>query len=98
MKIIILGAGQVGGTVAANLTNEDNDITVVDRDASILQGLQDRLDLRTIVGSATYPEVLERAGADDADMVIAVTKKTTRAKTQSHSGAEFGNTASGTSK
>jgi len=73
MKIIILGAGQVGGTVAANLANEDNDITVVDRDASILQGLQDRLDLRTIVGSATYPEVLERAGADDADMVIAVT-------------------------
>ena len=73
MKIIILGAGQVGGTVAANLTNEDNDITVVDRDANILQGLQDRLDLRTIVGSATYPEVLERAGADDADMVIAVT-------------------------
>lgn len=73
MKIIILGAGQVGGTVAANLTNEDNDITVVDRDASILQGLQDRLDLRTIVGSATYPEVLERAGAVDADMVIAVT-------------------------
>ncbi len=73
MKIIILGAGQVGGTVAANLTSEDNDITVVDSDPSILQALQDRLDLRTIVGSATYPEVLERAGADDADMVIAVT-------------------------
>ncbi len=73
MKIIILGAGQVGGTVAANLTSEDNDITVVDRDAAILQGLQDRLDLRTISGNATYPEVLERAGAADADMVIAVT-------------------------
>jgi len=73
MKIIILGAGQVGGTVAANLTSEDNDITVVDSDPSILQALQDRLDLRTIVGSATHPEVLERAGADDADMVIAVT-------------------------
>ena len=73
MKIIILGAGQVGGTVAANLTSEDNDITIVDSDPSILQALQDRLDLRTIVGSATYPEVLERAGADDADMVIAVT-------------------------
>ncbi len=73
MKIIILGAGQVGGTVAANLTSEDNDITVVDRDAAILQGLQDRLDLRTIAGNATYPDVLERAGAADADMVIAVT-------------------------
>ena len=73
MKIIILGAGQVGGTVAANLTSEDNDITVVDRDGQILQGLQDRLDLRTVIGNATYPEVLERAGADDADMVIAVT-------------------------
>ena len=73
MKIIILGAGQVGGTVAANLTSEDNDITVVDRDAQTLQGLQDRLDLRTVVGNATFPEVLERAGADDADMVIAVT-------------------------
>lgn len=73
MKIIILGAGQVGGTVAANLTSEDNDITVVDRESQILQALQDRLDLRTVVGNATYPAVLERAGADDADMVIAVT-------------------------
>ncbi|RZU99468.1 Trk system potassium transporter TrkA [Spiribacter vilamensis] len=73
MKIIILGAGQVGGTVAANLTSEDNDITVIDREPQILQALQDRLDLRTVVGNATYPEVLERAGADDADMVIAVT-------------------------
>ncbi|MEX0431407.1 Trk system potassium transporter TrkA [Spiribacter insolitus] len=73
MKIIILGAGQVGGTVATNLTNEDNDITVVDRNAQILQGLQDRLDLRTVVGNGTHPAVLERAGADDADMIIAVT-------------------------
>ncbi|MEX0387080.1 Trk system potassium transporter TrkA [Spiribacter onubensis] len=73
MKIIILGAGQVGGTVAANLTSEDNDITVVDRDAQILQGLQDRLDLRTVLGNGTHPAVLERAGADDADMIIAVT-------------------------
>ncbi len=73
MKIIILGAGQVGGTVAANLTSEDNDITVVDRNAQILQGLQDRLDLRTVLGNGTHPAVLERAGADDADMIIAVT-------------------------
>lgn len=73
MKIIILGAGQVGGTVAANLTSENNDITIVDTDPGILQALQDRMDLRTIIGNATYPEVLERAGADDADMIIAVT-------------------------
>ena len=73
MKIIILGAGQVGGTVAANLTSENNDITVIDTDPQVLQALQDRLDLRTVTGNATHPEVLERAGADDADMIIAVT-------------------------
>jgi len=73
MKIIILGAGQVGSTVAQNLTSEDNDITVVDTDAGVLQELQDRMDLRTVTGSATYPEVLVRAGVDDADMIIAVT-------------------------
>lgn len=73
MKIIILGAGQVGRTVAQNLTSEDNDITVVDTDPSVLHDLQDRLDLRTVVGNATYPAVLSRAGVDDADMIIAVT-------------------------
>lgn len=73
MKIIILGAGQVGSTVAQNLTSEDNDITVVDTDAAVLQELQDRLDLRTVTGSATFPDVLVRAGVDDADMIIAVT-------------------------
>lgn len=73
MKIIILGAGQVGRTVAQNLTSEANDITVVDLNPQILQELQDRLDLRTVVGSGTYPETLANAGADDADMIIAVT-------------------------
>ncbi len=73
MKIVILGAGQVGGTVAATLATEANDITVVDTSAQVLQGLQDRLDLRTVTGNGTYPEVLARAGADDADMIIAVT-------------------------
>ncbi len=73
MKIIILGAGQVGRTVAQNLASEDNDITVVDTDPSVLHDLQDRLDLRTVVGNATYPSVLTRAGVDDADMIIAVT-------------------------
>ncbi|MEN8204769.1 MAG: Trk system potassium transporter TrkA [Pseudomonadota bacterium] len=74
MKIIILGAGQVGASVAANLASEANDITVVDEDSPTLQDLQDRLDIRTIRGYASHPEVLRQAGADDADMIIAVTR------------------------
>jgi len=73
MKIIILGAGQVGTSVADNLASEANDITVVDVDAQKLEDLQDRLDLRTVTGRASHPEVLARAGAEDADMIIAVT-------------------------
>lgn len=73
MKIIILGAGQVGASVAENLAREANDITVIDHDARRLQDLQDRLDLRTVLGQASHPEVLRRAGAEDADMIIAVT-------------------------
>jgi trk system potassium uptake protein TrkA len=73
MKIIILGAGQVGASVAGNLASEANDITLVDEDAVVLQDLQDRLDIRTVRGRASYPEVLSQAGADDADMIIAVT-------------------------
>ena len=73
MKIIILGAGQVGSSVAANLASEANDITVVDVDAGLLRDLQDRLDIRTLVGQASHPDVLLRAGAEDADMVLAVT-------------------------
>jgi trk system potassium uptake protein TrkA len=73
MKIIILGAGQVGSTVASNLVNEANDITVVDHDANKLRTLQDHLDIRSVVGHASHPDVLARAGAEDADMVLAVT-------------------------
>ena len=73
MKIIILGAGQVGGSLAASLTTESNDITVVDNNEKALQALQDRLDLRTVAGMASHPIVLRQAGADDADMIIAVT-------------------------
>ena len=73
MKIIILGAGQVGTTVAQNLSSEANDITVVDRDTRLLREMQDRLDIRTVSGHAAHPDVLKRAGADDADMIIAVT-------------------------
>lgn len=73
MKIIILGAGQVGRSVAENLSSEANDITVVDRNAEQLRALQEHFDLRTIIGYASHPEVLTRAGAEDADMIIAVT-------------------------
>ena len=73
MKIIILGAGQVGASLANNLASEANDITVVDVDSKRLQELQDRLDLRTVAGLASHPDVLHRAGAEDADMIIAVT-------------------------
>ncbi len=73
MKIIILGAGQVGSSLANNLASEANDITVVDVDSQLLHDLQDRLDLRTIKGQASHPDVLQRAGAEDADMIIAVT-------------------------
>jgi len=74
MKIIILGAGQVGTSVAESLVSEANDITVVDTDPARLSLLQDRLDLRTVTGNASSPSVLRRAGAEDADMLIAVTQ------------------------
>ncbi len=74
MKIIILGAGQVGSTVASELAREEtNEITVIDIDQAILTELQNHLDLRTISGNGSYPEILEMAGADDADMLIALT-------------------------
>ena len=73
MKIIILGAGQVGSSVAANLVNEDNDITLVDINPSVLQSISERFDLRTITGVASHPSVLEKAGAKDAEMILAVT-------------------------
>ncbi len=73
MKIIILGAGQVGTTVAQNLASEANDITVVDHNGQLLREMQDHLDIRTVQGQASHPDILAQAGADDADMVIAVT-------------------------
>ncbi|WP_101758682.1 Trk system potassium transporter TrkA [Oceanicoccus sp. KOV_DT_Chl] len=73
MKIIILGAGQVGSSLAEHLANEQNDITVVDIDSDRLRELQDRLDIGTVTGRASNPSVLARAGAEDADMLIAVT-------------------------
>ena len=73
MKIIILGAGQVGGTLAEHLADEQNDITVVDNNGEKLRALQDRLDIGAVTGEASHPNSLYKAGADDADMLIAVT-------------------------
>ncbi|MBL6717822.1 MAG: Trk system potassium transporter TrkA [Pseudomonadales bacterium] len=73
MKILILGAGQVGGTLAENLASENFDITVVDTNGDRLRELRDRLDIQTIEGMASRPDVLRAAGAQDADMLVAVT-------------------------
>jgi trk system potassium uptake protein TrkA len=74
LKIIILGAGQVGRTAAYHLAREEaNDVTVVDTDESLLRDLQDRIDIRTVRGNAASPKTLETAGARDADMIVALT-------------------------
>ena len=73
MKIIIIGAGQVGGTLAENLVGEKNEITIIDQDMNTLRNLQDRLDLQVVCGMGSHPDVLKKAGAEDADMLIAVT-------------------------
>ncbi len=71
MKIIIVGAGRVGASVAELLVSERNDITVVDSDAAVLATLSERFDLKVVVGNAIHPSVLRDAGAEDADLLIA---------------------------
>ena len=73
VNILILGAGQVGSSVAAALASENNDITVVDTDHQRLRDLAERLDIRTVVGHASRPSVLAQAGAEDAELLVAVT-------------------------
>lgn len=73
MRILILGAGKVGSSVAGNLVSESNDITIVDKDKNKINEIQSQYDLQGIVGDATSPSVLAEAGAADADMVISVT-------------------------
>lgn len=73
MKIIILGAGQVGASIAEHLTREKNDITVIDHSHECLGDLRDRLDIRVVHGHASHPNVLEEANIEDADLLIAVT-------------------------
>ena len=73
MKIIVLGAGQVGQSVARSLAAEQNDVTVVDTDVEALKHLEEVEELQTIEGYGSHPEVLREAGAEDADMIIAAT-------------------------
>ena len=73
MRIVILGAGQVGGTLAQNLAHEDNDITLIDLNEERLQDLQHRIDIKTVQGCASHPNILIDAGIQQADMLIAVT-------------------------
>jgi len=73
MKIIILGAGQVGSSVLGSLVSEANDIVVIDTQSAVLRDLQDRYDISTVQGNAAHPTVLAKAGAAEADMLIAVT-------------------------
>jgi len=71
MKIIILGAGRIGESVAATLVSEQNDITVIDRDGARLRELEGRFELRGVMGDGIEPGLLEEAGAHDTDMLIA---------------------------
>jgi trk system potassium uptake protein TrkA len=74
MNILILGAGQVGSSAAYHLSREEaNEVTVIDTRADVLRELQDRLDIRTVVGHAAHPDVLDRAGANDVDIIVALT-------------------------
>ena len=73
MKIIICGAGKVGTTIAKHLVEQKNDVTVVDRSDELINKLREKVDLKTIVGSASNPSVLKEAGGESADMIIAVT-------------------------
>ena len=73
MKVIICGAGQVGWQIARHLSGERNDVTVVDQDPELVRRATDSLDVQGVAGFASYPDILERAGARDADMIIAAT-------------------------
>ena len=73
MKVIICGAGQVGWQIARHLSGERNDVTVVDSNTELVRQATDALDVQGIAGFASYPDILERAGAEDADMIIAAT-------------------------
>ena len=72
MKVITCGAGKVGTSIAKHLVSQDNDVTVVDRSNDLIREIREKVDLKTIIGSASNPSVLKQAGAEVADMIIAV--------------------------
>ena len=74
MNIIICGAGRVGFTIAKLLSEQGHSITIIDQSSEDIKKIDDALDVKSIVGKATYPSILEKANADDADMIIAVTR------------------------
>ena len=74
MNIIICGAGRVGFTIAKQLSEQGHSITVVDQSSEDIQKIDESLDVKAIVGKATYPSILEKANASEADMIIAVTR------------------------
>ena len=75
MNIIICGAGRVGFSISKQLSAQGHSITVIDQSSEFIQKINDTQDVKGIVGRATYPSVLEKAGAEDAHMIIAVTQK-----------------------
>ena len=74
MNIIICGAGRVGFTIAKLLSEQNHSITVIDQSSDDIQKINESLDVKAIVGKATFPNVLENASANEADMIIAVTR------------------------
>ena len=73
MKIIICGAGKVGTSIAKHLVEQGSDVTVIDSSSKLIDDLREKIDIKTIIGSASNPSVLKNAGAEDSDMIIAVT-------------------------
>ena len=74
MNIIICGAGRVGFAIAKLLTEQNHSVTVIDQSSEDIQRINEALDVKAIVGKATYPSILEKANASEADMIIAVTR------------------------
>jgi trk system potassium uptake protein TrkA len=74
MKVIICGAGQVGWQIARHLSSENNDVVIIDQNAELVQRATDSLDVQGVTGFASYPDILKRAGAGDAEMIIAATQ------------------------
>ena len=73
MRVVICGAGKVGTSIAKHLVDQKNDVTVVDQSSDLISELRDKVDLKTVIGSASNPSILQAAGCEEADMLIAVT-------------------------